>query len=87
MAKVIPAHLTLDDEVSALVQRIGALPNPKNQIREYKVDRLGGDPAWVTVTFLADEQFCKPPQDEVTGQESLFEKHADQAIKELSNNG
>lgn len=67
MAKVIPMHLTLDDEVSALVTRIGALEQPKNHIREYSVDRTSGAPTWVTVTFLADEQFCRPSDIEVTG--------------------
>ena len=66
MAKVVAMRLTLDDEISALVTRIGALPQPKNHIVKYSVDRAQGQPSVVTVQFIADGEFCRPSI-EVTG--------------------
>ncbi len=59
MAKVIVDKLALDKEVTALVSRVGAMDNPGMYISKYSVAREPGAPTWVTVTFLADEEFCK----------------------------
>lgn len=71
MAKVATAmaQLTLDAEVAKLVTRVGALPQPLNHIREYKISRSSGDATWVTVMFIADDEFCKPT--EVTGHQEI----------------
>lgn len=79
MAKVIPMGLTLDDEVAALVTRVGA-DKPKNNIVKYSVDRIRHDVTVVTVQFIADGEFCKTVTGiEVTGLDSPepeFIKHA-----------
>lgn len=59
MSKVAPPKygLTLDDEIE--VSRIGALEKPGNHITDYVVNRGVCKPTIVTVTFIADDQFCK----------------------------
>lgn len=61
--------VALDDEVAALVARIGASAQPKNFMRDYNVVRPSEGATWVTVTFLADDEFCRPQ--EVTGQQEI----------------
>lgn len=51
--------IQLDDEICALVTRIGTLTKPKTHITEYIVTRKVGEPIFVTVTFVADELFSK----------------------------
>lgn len=61
----------LDDEVAYLVTRIGATKHPKNFMREYNVARTTEGQTWVTVVFLADDEFCRLPEIEVPGQEEI----------------
>lgn len=63
--------IELDNEVAALVQRVGTSGQPKNFMREYSVVRPNEGATWVTVTFLADDEFCRPPQEEVPGQQEI----------------
>lgn len=59
--KVAPLFdkLALDKEVTNLVTRVGALDNPGNFISRYTIERDPGGPTWITVKFIADDEFCK----------------------------
>jgi hypothetical protein len=49
--------MVLDDEVAALIMRIGSSLNPKNHIGAYTVERDVNAPTTVTVKLYVDEQF------------------------------
>lgn len=63
MAKVVPTALGLDDEVAALVQRLGN-GSTASHIIAYSVDRISGNFTKVTVAFIADEEFSKVTKEE-----------------------
>lgn len=62
MGKIVPTRLVLDEDVAALVTRIGATDKPENCITEYTVTRASGRPTFVTVVLIADEQFSDARQ-------------------------
>lgn len=67
MAKVIVSKLQIDDEVEGLVQRIGAIPSPRNYITGYDIRRDVNGPTVVTVSFIADEEFSKAQERKANG--------------------
>lgn len=59
MAKTLIERLALDTEVGALVERIGSTKHAGNYIKAYTVIRENGQPTYVNVTFIADDEFSK----------------------------
>ena len=71
------APTELDNEVEALVKRVGSAEQSRNFMREYSVVRSNAGATWVTVTLLADDEFCIPRG----GETSAFMEHATAAIE------